>query len=174
MDKAFGMGATQQQVYECAVKPIFDKVLEGQDATVFTYGQAASGKTHTMVGELEDPDHQGILPRISRTLFARIQTASKDIDFTILVSMMEIYMEKVIDLLGGGIDLKVLGDEKQGVQVKDLKKCPVTTDEELLEVIAYGTQKRHQKDTKLNKASSRSQLIMALTIEQRNLKDGTK
>lgn len=58
--------------------------------------------------------------------------------------------------------------------MKDLKKCPVVSEEELFEIIQYGSQRRHNKDTKLNKGSSRSQLIMQLTIEQKNLKDNSK
>jgi hypothetical protein len=67
-----------------------------------------------MVGELSDPDYQGILPRIARTLFSRVQTAKTTTLFNIYVSMMEIYMEKVLDLLDSKVkpDMKVVGDEK--------------------------------------------------------------
>ena len=49
------MQSSQVDVYDTAAKPIIDSVLEGFNGTIFAYGQTSSGKTHTMLGTLEDP-----------------------------------------------------------------------------------------------------------------------
>jgi kinesin family protein 5 len=74
--------------------------LDGFNGTIFAYGQTSSGKTHTMQGpDIEDLEMQGIIPRMVRTVFARIETAGEHIEFTVKISMIEIYKEKIRDLL---------------------------------------------------------------------------
>ena len=70
-------------------------VLEGFNGTIFAYGQTASGKTYTMQGELEAEETMGIIPRIITTLFEYIETANENMVFTVKVSMVEIYKEKI-------------------------------------------------------------------------------
>ena len=99
-DHVFDSNSTQKQVYDVAAKPIIDSVLEGFNGTIFAYGQTSSGKTHTMTGQnVENVELQGIIPRMVRTVFNRIDTASDSIEFSVKVSMIEIYMEKIMDLL---------------------------------------------------------------------------
>jgi len=87
-------------VYDAAARPIIDSVLDGFNGTIFAYGQTSSGKTHTMTGpNIEDIEMQGIIPRMVRTVFTRIENASEDVTFTVTVSMVEIYMERIIDLI---------------------------------------------------------------------------
>jgi kinesin family protein 5 len=75
-------------------------VLEGFNGTIFAYGQTSSGKTHTMTGpSIEDVQTQGIIPRMVRHVFNRIETAGEEIVFELKVSMLEIYNEKCGDLL---------------------------------------------------------------------------
>lgn len=94
------MDATQTDIYSEAIIPIIESVLEGFNGTVLAYGQTSSGKTHTMVGpNIEDPQKQGIIPRMVKTVFEKIENASEDIEFTVKISMVEIYMEKIKDLL---------------------------------------------------------------------------
>ena len=47
-------------------------VLMGYNGTIFAYGQTSSGKTHTMEGIMENPDLQGIIPRIVNDIFNHI------------------------------------------------------------------------------------------------------
>ena len=82
------------------LKPVILGVLDGFNGTIFAYGQTSSGKTHTMQGpDIEDLEMQGIIPRMVRTVFARIETAGEHIEFTVKISMIEIYKEKIRDLL---------------------------------------------------------------------------
>ena len=83
-----------------AAKPIIDSVLDGFNGTIFAYGQTSSGKTHTMSGpDITNIELQGIIPRMVRTLFMRIENSSEDIVFTVHVSMVEIYNERIKDLI---------------------------------------------------------------------------
>lgn len=77
-DRVFDQGSSQREVYELAAKPIIESVLDGFNGTIFAYGQTSSGKTHTMQGpDIEDIEMQGIIPRMVRTVFARIETAGE-------------------------------------------------------------------------------------------------
>ena len=87
-------------VYEKAVEPIVESVLDGYNGTIFAYGQTSSGKTHTMLGEdIESEEHRGIIPRMVKGIFAKISAAPEDIEFSMRVSFIEIYNEKIKDLL---------------------------------------------------------------------------
>ena len=74
-------------------------VLDGYNGTIFAYGQTGSGKSFSMEGVRGDPDLQGIIPRMFDYLFSMISQADTDIEFTIKCSYLEIYMEKIMDLL---------------------------------------------------------------------------
>ena len=81
--------------------PVVTNALAGYNACVFAYGQTGSGKTHTMMGT---PSDQGIIPRICRSIFSTAEAAAgaqgREVVFHVQVSYMEIYNEKVLDLLG--------------------------------------------------------------------------
>ena len=124
------MQSTQKDVYDVAAKPIIDSVLEGFNGTIFAYGQTSSGKTHTMQGpNIEDIEMQGIIPRMVRTVFNRIETASESIEFTVKVSMIEIYMERIKDLIDPSKEnLRIHEDKGKGVYIGDLAEKYVVED----------------------------------------------
>ena len=101
--------------------------MEGFNGTIFAYGQTSSGKTHTMQGpDIEDMEMQGIIPRMVRTVFNRIETASESVEFTVKVSMIEIYMERIRDLLDTSKDnLKIHEEKNKGVYVADVTEMYV-------------------------------------------------
>ena len=74
-------------------------MLDGYNGTIFAYGQTGSGKSFTMEGVRGDDELQGIVPRMFDFLFSGIAEADQDIEFTIKCSYLEIYMEKIMDLL---------------------------------------------------------------------------
>ena len=80
---------------------IFADVLNGYNGTIFAYGQTSSGKTHTMEGVIQDPNLQGIMPRIINDIFQHIYSMEENLEFHIKVSYFEIYMDKIRDLLDG-------------------------------------------------------------------------
>mmetsp|Transcript_39127 Transcript_39127/g.87536 ORF Transcript_39127/g.87536 Transcript_39127/m.87536 type:complete len:187 (-) Transcript_39127:63-623(-) len=92
--------STQSEVFDFVAAPITEDVLAGYNATIFAYGQTSSGKTHTMEGpSLDDPVQRGIIPRTVTDLFQGVARADANIEFTVKVSYIEIYMERIRDLL---------------------------------------------------------------------------
>ena len=110
--------------------PIVNSVLQGFNGTILAYGQTSSGKTYTMSGpNTNDPLDQGIIPRIVSQVFKQIELASEDIEFTVKVSMIEIYMERIKDLLNPSkINLQIKQLANGGVFVDDVTETYVTED----------------------------------------------
>ena len=97
-DKVFGEETEQAEIYG-SVEHIVTGVMSGFNGTLMAYGQTSSGKTHTMEGKMSAEEHFGICPRAVDTLFSCIEDADPDIEFTLKLSFVEIYCEKIRDLL---------------------------------------------------------------------------
>lgn len=174
-DRVFDTNASQVEVYNTAAKPIIESVMDGFNGTVFAYGQTGSGKTFTMQGpDIEDLEMQGIVPRMVRTVFNRIDNSSENIEFTVKVSMMEIYMEKIRDLLDptkSNMQIKV--DKNKGIYVADLTERYIGSDLDVYDIMRIGNDNRKVASTSMNDQSSRSHSIFVMTIHQTNLDDQT-
>ena len=46
-DRAFDQSATQEEIFEGTTKNFVDDIVDGYNATCFTYGATAAGKTYT-------------------------------------------------------------------------------------------------------------------------------
>jgi len=173
-DKVFGMETEQQEIFEYSIKSIVDDVVAGYNGTVFAYGQTGSGKTFTMMGsDIDDDRQKGIIPRIVEQIFQSILMAPANMEFTVKVSYMEIYMEKVRDLLNPSQDnLPIHEDKLKGVYVKGLLEVYVASTEEVFEVMRRGGNARVVAYTNMNAESSRSHSIVQITITQKNLDTG--
>ena len=89
--------SSQDIVFDCLGKDILENAFKGYNACIFAYGQTGSGKSYTMMGS---QGQAGIIPRLCNNLFERIETMSSPENQTkVEVSYMEIYNEKVFDLL---------------------------------------------------------------------------
>ena len=94
----------QNQIFEIVSRPIIVHSLNGYNATIFAYGQTGSGKTHTMEGKsLHDETDKGIIPRTMDEIFSKIEEADSHIEFVIQCTYLEIYNEKIQDLLDGNL-----------------------------------------------------------------------
>eukprot|EP00913_Durusdinium_trenchii_P028633 g26854.t1 len=98
-DHAFGTQTTQEELYDTAVAPIVDAICHGYNGAVIAYGQTGSGKTYTMVGSKNGPG-RGVAARAVAGVFAGLRKASWRIEER--VSVLEVYNEKVRDLLAPG------------------------------------------------------------------------
>lgn len=98
-DDIFQPDDTTQQVYETMVQPLVSGLVGGQNGTVFLYGQTSSGKTFTMQGNTSTTNEIGIVQLVASDLFQDIQQQSQNREFSVSVSFIEIYNEKVRDLL---------------------------------------------------------------------------
>ena len=121
---------------------------------------------------IEDPEHQGIIPRMVKTVFEKIESASEDIEFTVKISMIEIYQEKIKDLLDPAkSNLKVHEDKVKGIYIADVTETYVGEDLEVYEIMKVGNDNRAIGVTDMNKQSSRSHSIFIMTVSQRNNSD---
>lgn len=55
-DEVFGPECTQIHVYYRVLEPLIEEVLQGYNCTVFAYGQTGTGKTYTIIGDLENSE----------------------------------------------------------------------------------------------------------------------
>ncbi|XP_074532967.1 kinesin heavy chain isoform X2 [Halichoeres trimaculatus] len=174
-DQVFPTNATQEQVYNACAKQIVKDVLGGYNGTIFAYGQTSSGKTHTMEGNLHDPQGMGIIPRIAEDIFEHIFAMDENLEFHIKVSYFEIYMDKIRDLLDvTKTNLSVHEDKYRVPYVKGCTERFVTSPEEVMDVIDEGKANRHVAVTNMNEHSSRSHSIFLINIKQENVETEQK
>lgn len=171
-DRIFNPKANQEEVFQVAAKPIIDSVLEGFNGTIFAYGQTSSGKTYTMMGDLESKDNQGIIPRMVKHVFNHIENSPSEYEYTVKLSMMEIYMERIKDLIQTDrVNLNIREDKNRGNFVEDLSEHYVSSEEEIMELVQIGANNRTTKFTNMNDFSSRSHTILMLLIKSTNIDD---
>ena len=172
-DRIFPPNSTQTEVYEFGVKEIIESVLSGYNGTVLAYGQTASGKTYTMQGIVDDDQTMGIIPRMINHVFSFIYESPPENEFMVKVSMIEIYQEKIRDLIETEkVNLNVREDKTKGIFIEDVSEHYVGGPEEVINIMNIGTENRAQACTNMNEHSSRSHSIFIMTINQTNKKDG--
>jgi kinesin family protein 5 len=169
------MNSRQADVFDFSIRPTVDDILNGYNGTVFAYGQTGAGKSYTMMGnDIDDEEQKGIIPRIVEQIFASILSSAGNIEYTVRVSYMEIYMERIRDLLQPQNDnLPVHEEKSRGVYVKGLLEIYVSSVQEVYEVMRRGGLARAVAATNMNQESSRSHSIFVVTITQKNVETGS-
>ncbi|XP_066450989.1 kinesin-like protein KIF13B isoform X2 [Eleutherodactylus coqui] len=168
--------AGQDVVFQCLGENILQNAFEGYNACIFAYGQTGSGKSYTMMGTADQP---GLIPRLCSTLFERTQAAESDeLSFKVEVSFMEIYNEKVRDLLdpkGSRQSLKVREHKVLGPYVDGLSKLAVTSYKDIESLMSEGNKSRTVAATNMNEESSRSHAVfnIILTHTLTDIQSGT-
>ncbi|KAM4780808.1 centromere-associated protein E isoform 2-T2 [Cyanocitta cristata] len=169
-DRVFHSSDNTQQLYDGVAVPIIQSAVQGYNGTIFAYGQTASGKTYTMMG---NEDSVGIIPKAIQHVF-KIICEIPDREFLLRVSYMEIYNETITDLLCDSRKKKPLGireDVNRNTYVEDLIEEVVVAPEQVMEWIRKGERNRHYGETKMNEHSSRSHTIFRMIIESRERSD---
>ncbi|KAF3051745.1 Kinesin heavy chain [Didymella keratinophila] len=174
-DRVFDMNSRQVDVFDYSIRPTVDDILNGYNGTVFAYGQTGAGKSYTMMGsDIDDDAGKGVIPRIVEQIFASILASPSNIEYTVRVSYMEIYMERIRDLLVPQNDNLAVHEEKnRGVYVKGLLEVYVSSVDEVYEVLRRGGQSRAVSATNMNAESSRSHSILVVTVTQKNVETGS-
>ncbi|KAA8916232.1 hypothetical protein TRICI_001629 [Trichomonascus ciferrii] len=173
-DRVFDIESAQKDVFDYSLKQTVDDLMKGYNGTVLAYGQTGSGKSYTMMGpNIDDHQTRGVIPRIVDRIFDLIQESPADIEYTVSVSYMEIYMERIKDLLNPKKDNLSIHEEKnRGVYVKGLTQEYVASADEVYEVMRQGTACRATGSTNMNQQSSRSHSIFAIGVSQKNISRG--
>ncbi|KAF7558978.1 hypothetical protein G7046_g5172 [Stylonectria norvegica] len=175
-DRVFDMDSRQKDIFDFSIRSTVDDILNGYNGTVFAYGQTGAGKSYTMLGtNIDDNDDgRGIIPRIVEQIFSNIMSSPGTIEYTVRVSYMEIYMERIRDLLAPQNDnLPVHEEKNRGVYVKGLLEIYVSSVQEVYEVMRRGGNARAVASTNMNEESSRSHSIFVITITQKNVETGS-
>ena len=125
-------------------------------------------------GDINDPESMGIIPRVMSRIFELIEQASDSIEFAIKVSMLEIYNERIQDLLNPlNNNLKIKESKLAGVYVDECTEIYVSSADEMRETMFLGSQNRTIASTRMNERSSRSHSIFVMTLSQKNSSTGT-
>uniref|UniRef100_A0A2K5DXQ3 Kinesin family member 13B n=1 Tax=Aotus nancymaae TaxID=37293 RepID=A0A2K5DXQ3_AOTNA len=157
--------AGQDTVFKCLGENILQNAFDGYNACIFAYGQTGSGKSYTMMGTADQP---GLIPRLCSGLFERTQKEeNEEQSFKVEVSYMEIYNEKVRDLLdpkGSRQTLKVREHSVLGPYVDGLSKLAVTSYKDIESLMSEGNKSRTVAATNMNEESSRSHAVFKITL----------
>ncbi|KAH9249850.1 hypothetical protein BASA81_012341 [Batrachochytrium salamandrivorans] len=174
-DSVFGVQSKTMDLFTQVAEPIVQSSMTGVNGTIFAYGQTSSGKTFTMQGSEQEP---GILRLAASKLFAPSDRWS----YQISVSYIEIYNERVKDLLATALgkgailqeepDLKIREDPTKGFFVEGVVEKSVVTCAELMDRFLEGEKKRHVAGTDMNEKSSRSHTIFSIHITAKPLLEG--
>ncbi|XP_067626491.1 kinesin-like protein unc-104 isoform X9 [Eurosta solidaginis] len=161
--------STQEMVYKDIGEEMLQHSFDGYNVCIFAYGQTGAGKSYTMMGKQEE-HQEGIIPMICKDLFNRIHdTESNELKYSVEVSYMEIYCERVRDLLNpkNKGNLRVREHPLLGPYVEDLSKLAVTDYQDIHDLIDEGNKARTVAATNMNETSSRSHAVFTIFFTQR-------
>lgn len=160
--------ASQEKVYQDIGSEMLEHAVQGYNICIFAYGQTGAGKSYTMMGSKEE---EGIIPRMCNDLFNRLNIMGQDDNFkyTVEVSYLEIYFERVRDLLNphNKKHLKVREHNVYGPYVEELTKLVVTSYKDIKDLIDLGNKSRTTAATRMNETSSRSHAVFTIILTQR-------
>ena len=194
MDKVFNEDITQEEIFKEVGEPLIRSFIGGYNCTIFCYGQTGAGKTHTMMGPLDqlyedNSESQGLIPRIINYIFNEKQKVDniitggnaekcKNISLKLKTCVMELYQEQIIDLLlqndkndknknnnnNNVPELKIKEDPKKGMYIQGITEMEVKTAKEAKDLILTGLKSRHVAATEMNAESSRSHLLFSIFV----------
>jgi len=173
-DETFDVNSTQEAVYK-DVSGLVTSVMDGYNVCIFAYGQTGSGKTHTMAGPTTD---RGVNWRALEDLFARSDERRSEFRDVITLNILEVYNEEIRDLLmthqsNSRDDKLEIRQGEFGNFVPGLTQREVTSLRDVEELFALADSNRATATTNMNEHSSRSHMMLTITVMSENLALGT-
>ncbi|RLN78492.1 hypothetical protein BBJ28_00006393 [Nothophytophthora sp. Chile5] len=177
--------AGQDRVYEAIARDIVHgAVVDGVNGTILAYGQTGAGKSFTMIGDTRNYQHRGIAPRAVAQLYEEVESRI-ELQYTVRVSYMEIYNDRIYDLLEGqpggdrgtsgpGNGELVVVEDARGTYVRGLTQVEVRSEQEALDQLFNGELQRTVAEHQLNKRSNRSHCVFTFHIAQKSRAGGTE
>nr|XP_057928781.1 kinesin-like protein KIF1A isoform X10 [Doryrhamphus excisus] len=162
--------ASQMRVYQDIGEEMLLHAFEGYNVCIFAYGQTGAGKSYTMMGKQDVKDQQGIIPLLCEDLFTKINdNTDNSLSYSVEVSYMEIYCERVRDLLNpkNKGNLRVREHPLMGPYVEDLSKLAVTSYNDIQDLMDSGNKARTVAATNMNETSSRSHAVFNIIFTQK-------
>lgn len=173
-DRVFNCETNQVEIFEETAESIVDSVMKGFNGTILAYGQTSSGKSFTMQGVIEDQRLKGIMPRMMDQVFSIVENNSM-IEFKITISVVELYQEKLKDLLDPSkVNLNIREDKNKSVYIEGVTEIIAKSSSDVLSILKKGIDNRIVSSTNMNEHSSRSHLILIMNINQFSLEDLSK
>ncbi|TMW67809.1 hypothetical protein Poli38472_007481 [Pythium oligandrum] len=171
-DASLSEHTTQEDVYQRVAYDVVQDVLDGYNGTILAYGQTSTGKTHTMLGHDDglEGDGRGLIPRAFEDIFARAESARARCKTTIALSYVQIYCERVLDLLRPetpSSSILIREDAERGVYLDGAAWCGVSSVEDCVRLIMRGNANRAVASTEMNAHSSRSHAILIARVERK-------
>ncbi|XP_050937489.1 kinesin-like protein KIN-1 isoform X3 [Cucumis melo] len=174
-DRVFYDKSEQIDVYRHLAQPIVRDALNAVNGTIITFGQTGAGKTYSMEGPgvLEcDAVKKGLLSRVVEGIFECTKSSDETSKYSIKLSMVEIYMEKVRDLFDLSRDnIQIKETKTQGIMLNGMMEMTIKDPQEALLTLSKGIANRAVGETQMNIASSRSHCVYMFTIQQESTKD---
>ncbi|XP_033348793.1 kinesin-like protein unc-104 isoform X16 [Bombus vosnesenskii] len=167
--------SSQLMVYKDIGEEMLEHAFEGYNVCIFAYGQTGAGKSYTMMGKQEE-GQEGIIPQICKDLFRKISRNSNEcLKYSVEVSYMEIYCERVRDLLNpkNKGNLRVREHPLLGPYVEDLSKLAVMSYQDIHDLIDEGNKARTVAATNMNETSSRSHAVFTIFFTQQKQDSAT-
>ncbi|XP_016979176.2 kinesin-like protein KIN-7O [Drosophila rhopaloa] len=162
-DYVFDESANNQEVFDRMAKHIVHACMQGFNGTIFAYGQTSSGKTYTMMGDGQNP---GIMVLAAKEIFQHISNETER-DFLLRVGYIEIYNEKIYDLLKkNNHDLKI-HESGHGIVKVNCEECIVTSEDELLSLLSKKNKELTVGESNVNERTRHSHAIFRIIIESR-------
>ncbi|OQS05107.1 kinesin [Thraustotheca clavata] len=169
--------AGQDKVYEAIARDIVHgAITDGINGTIMAYGQTGAGKTFTMIGDTRNYQHRGIAPRAIAQVYQEVESRI-EIETTIHVSYMEIYNDRIFNLLDPD-DMEmhdyVVVEDAKGTYVRGLTQVEAPTEKDALDQLFKGELQRTVAEHQLNKRSNRSHCIFTFHISQKSRTGGNE
>jgi len=107
-------------------------------------------------------------------IFSEIENSDSATEWKIKISIIEIYLEKIRDLLDlAKKNLKIREKLGRGVFIQDVSEFYVLNVEEVMSLMRIANKNRVVSHTNMNDMSSRSHLIFTMEVHQQNTEDGS-
>jgi len=129
----FGPGSQQSDIFDHSVGPLLERFVQGDSCVLFAYGMTNAGKTFTIQGNKEQP---GVMPRLVNAVLEKMQTMGiSGAGWDLQTTMLEIYQEKIYDLLGKKKDKLSIRDGNGRVEVQKLSVHTISSADDALKLM---------------------------------------
>jgi hypothetical protein len=163
-DYVFDSDATQDDVFKRVGTEVLSTLMSGYNATIFAYGQTGSGKTWTMEGDTSSETNRGLIPRLIRGILDKLHNGTDITNATVQVSFVQIYQERVQDLLQGRKNLEIHLDRTGEYIATGAQWLTITNENQAMHVYREAMTQRATTATEMNLVSSRSHMMLVVKL----------
>lgn len=162
-DHVFDIKTDQIEIFQVLAKNLVENFLQGYNTTIFAYGQTGSGKTYTLEGTQQEP---GIILHLINQIFLFLKDSNGEFDEKLTVSFtaIQIYLEKISDLLSKEEKLLKLKNTGEEYEISDVTEKFFDSLDESIIIFYEAQSKRIFANTNMNDTSSRGHVIYTIKL----------